>query len=412
MIIKHGQPPKGRHRLEHRAAIDEIDPGRKSADLSVQKEPVMIRIRVCLLAFVTLASTATSLSILAGGVISAQPVFLPGGTVEPEGKIGYVTNPDGGIDAVNLQTGELLWDTKEANRPLVAFQQKLVAWSALPGKANSIRIAVFDGKGKRLLQSDPVVFPEWASVGLTYGRSFSARAEIAKGSLLLHWEAHAFYAGGAPPPPEVVRAAKKDANGTARVNLESGKVEMLKAVVPADLELPKELRKVTSRQYWTGSSWETKPLRVGDTLAALEQQALPGGKQKLVLLRWDLKTGKALEPVVLLLGKELWPRIQPDHRYVFVHQALVKEQLPPGDYAWWIFSLETGRQVGKVPFDAAGQEMSVIGPRLYTVVAVAGKRPPGFSATQPRALRAVDLRSGKTLWERAIEPQRRLLPLP
>ena len=367
----------------------------------------MIRLFVCCLVLVPASS-----SIFADDDPSDQPVFLPGGAAAPDGKTGYVTNPKGGIDAINLESGELLWETKDASRALAAFPKGLAAWALVPGKANSVRILVFDSKGKRQRESDPVVFPDWVSVSLTYGRSFAAQAEIVKGDLLLSWEAHAFYAGGARPPPEVVKAAKKDASGTARINLETGKVEMLKAMVATGPALPKELEKVTSRQYWIGSTWETRPLAVGNTLAALEQQALPGEKQRLLLQRWDLKTGKALDKTVLLEGKELWPRVQPDRRYVFVHQALVKEQLPAGDYAWWIFSLQTGKQVGKVPFEPSGQEMGVIGPRVFFVVPGAAKRPPGFPMLQPRSLRALDLATGKTLWERPIEPQRRLLPLP
>jgi hypothetical protein len=158
------------------------------------------------------------------------PVYLPSGTADADGKAGYVTNADGGIDAINLETGALLWDTKEARRPLLAFADRLAAWAPVQGKANSLRISVFAtaDKGRRVLASDPVVFAEWVSVETTLGRTFVARAEVVEGALLLHWEAHASYAGGAPPPPEVVAAAKKDTTGTARVSLETGKVEMLR----------------------------------------------------------------------------------------------------------------------------------------------------------------------------------------
>jgi hypothetical protein len=348
-----------------------------------------------------------------------RPVYLPGGTADAGGRTGYVTNADGGIDAVNLETGTLLWATKEARRPLVAFADRLAAWAPVPGKGHHLRVLVFAtaDKGKRVLASDPVVFPEWVSVEPTLGRTFAAHAEVVKGALLLHWEAHASYAGGAPPPPEVIAAAKKDATGTARISVETGKVEMLgpdKGQGAGGPRLPEALQKATSRQYWTGSSWETRPLMAGKVVAALDQQVLAGQKQKLTLKRWDLASGKALEPVELLVGKELWPQLQPDGRYVFVHQALVKEQLPPGDYAWWVFSLETGKQVGKVPFEAGTAGMSVLGPRVYNVAAgpAKGPRPGGFALTQPRVLRALALPDGKRLWERPIEPVRRMIPPP
>ena len=40
---------------------------------------------------------------------SQGPVFLPGGVADPAGKTGYVTNATGGIDAIDLEGGRLLW---------------------------------------------------------------------------------------------------------------------------------------------------------------------------------------------------------------------------------------------------------------------------------------------------------------
>src|SRR5262249_2605919 len=139
------------------------------------------------------------------------------------------------------------------------------------------------------------------------------------------------------------KAAGREARGVARVNVESGKVEMLaEDKVPADpTKLPKDLANEKSQQYWTGSDWKTTPLATGNGFAALVQDDKGG---KLSLKRWDA-AGKALETVELMKGKALWPMVSTDGRHLFVHQALVKEQLPEGDYAWWVFSLETGKQV-------------------------------------------------------------------
>jgi hypothetical protein len=347
---------------------------------------------------------------------AAGSVPFPGGVADAAGKGAFVTNPKGGIDALDLETGKVLWQTAEASKPLAVSEKRLVAQAAVKGKANSVRVVVFDisDKGKRLLESDPVVFPDWVAVGLALGRSFTSSGRLDKGDLLLRWEARAWYAGGARPTPEIEQAARKHAKGVAKVSLESGKVEMLaedKAPAEPTVKLPKELEKVTSHQYWTGSTWETKPLVVGKKVVALalEQETK---QQKLLLKSWDLETAKAQEPVELLKGQSLWMQLQADGRYLFVHQAIPKEKLPEGDYAWWIFALETGKQVAKLPYDAGTREMTVLGPRLYYVVQGAGKpMRPGFDLTQPRTLKAVDLKTGKLLWEHAVEPHR-TLPLP
>jgi outer membrane protein assembly factor BamB len=347
-------------------------------------------------------------------------VILPGGVADAAGKTGYLANDKGGIDAVNLETGELLWDSKEPGKPLIVRDQRLIIQVPVKDKPNQVRILALDvsKKGKRVLESKPVVFPDWVAVGLTHGRTFSSRGWIHKGDLLLVWNARAFYAGGAKPTPEIERRARKNAAGVARVNLESGKVDMLdadKAPKETGPKLPKELESIKSQQYWTGTDWKTTPIVAGKIVAALALKQA-GGRQTLNLKRWDLATGKEVETVSLLTGKSLWPQLAPDGRHLFVHQALVREQLPEGDYAWWVFSMETGKQVAKLPFVGGSQGMTVIGPRAYFMVAGErkGGRPFGGPGAfdQPRLIWAVDLKTGKKLWERAIEPHRELPPLP
>src|SRR5437879_933266 len=77
-----------------------------------------------------------------------RPVALPGGTADPAGKTGFVANATGGIDALNLSDGKLLWKTKDASKPLVALDRRLVAWAPVKGKANSLRVLVFETGGK------------------------------------------------------------------------------------------------------------------------------------------------------------------------------------------------------------------------------------------------------------------------
>jgi hypothetical protein len=48
---------------------------------------------------------------------STTPVLLPGGGIaDPDGKVGYFPSVAGGIEAVDLATGKVLWDSREANR--------------------------------------------------------------------------------------------------------------------------------------------------------------------------------------------------------------------------------------------------------------------------------------------------------
>src|SRR5205807_2310683 len=106
------------------------------------------------------------------------------------------------------------------------------AQAAVPGKANQVRVVVLDAmqKGTRLLESQPVNFPDWVSVGVAHGRFFATTARLdGDGGLLLIWGARAWYAGGARPTPEIERRARKAAAGVVRIDLKSGRATALEA---------------------------------------------------------------------------------------------------------------------------------------------------------------------------------------
>jgi hypothetical protein len=195
---------------------------------------------------------------------ATAPKLLPGkGVAGPDGKVGYVPNPAGGIDALDLATGKVLWQSTDANRPLAATATRLYAQAPVKDRANLVRVIGIDAaNGKRLLESEPVGFPDWVSVAAAYGRSFTSSARLEGNNLLYSWEARAFYAGGARPSPEKERRERRDAAGTARVDLDSGKVVAL-----ADKEKEKPVS--------PGSVGEVK---LKDRTYSLVEEPVPGGK--------------------------------------------------------------------------------------------------------------------------------------
>src|SRR5262245_13109680 len=73
---------------------------------------------------------------------STRMIALPGGIANAAGRTAYLANANGGIDAVDLPTGALLWQTYEAQRPLLLVDDRLVAQAGV--KRNRLRILVFD----------------------------------------------------------------------------------------------------------------------------------------------------------------------------------------------------------------------------------------------------------------------------
>jgi outer membrane protein assembly factor BamB len=236
-----------------------------------------------------------------------SPAIIPGGVTDAAGKIGYLSLPKGGIVAVDLEKGDVLWESKEANRPLIVAGNRLAALATDKDKSNVLRVVAIDTdpKGKKSVTS-PIKLPDWAVVGTgrdhqQAGKSFMARAQLVKGSLVLKWWAGSRYYGGAAPSPEVLKNATKDATGIATVNLETGKVEMkqddkLERPSGSGLEpvakLPKEVQEVARRENWQFGV-VVGPRAYGQVQKAGGKVAF-GAVQNVLVQAVDLKTGKLL----------------------------------------------------------------------------------------------------------------------
>jgi len=155
---------------------------------------------------------------------SAQDKLPGGGVADPAGKTGFFPGAKGGVDALDLASGKLLWHRDGGNRPLHATINRLFVQ-----KGAAVEFLDTADNGKLVLEAKTLGFPDWVSVDVAYGRTFRSSVRVEGKTLFLSWEARAFYAGGAPPPPEVIKAAEKAASGVARVNLETGKIEPLDA---------------------------------------------------------------------------------------------------------------------------------------------------------------------------------------
>jgi hypothetical protein len=341
--------------------------------------------------------------------IPPGPAVLPGAAAAPlvtdaDGAKGFVVNPSGGVTGLDLAKGDVLWETKDPGRPLAVAGDRVLVQARDPKKANVVRVLGLKiSDGTKAWESDPIELPDWAAAepGNGAGRSFFSRAWSDKGAVLIAWQANTWYFGGAVPSPEILKASQHHADGVAKVDLDSGKVEMLEAAKapapPGEANVSKELQKEAGPNVAASGDYAV--------VVAVEPS---GGKQKAVLKRWDLATEKPLDPVVLAEGATYQVVTLPAAGLALVREAAAG--VPSGDeLTWTAYGLATGRQTAKFNTEPAAGEFSVIGPRAYYVVQGPHTGPP-FGGVIPRTLHAVDLKTGKRLWERPLEGER--LPPP
>jgi hypothetical protein len=329
-----------------------------------------------------------------------RAVLVPGGVADVSGVKCYVASATGGIDALDIATGNVLWHSDEFSQSLFADEHQVIGAVGTESKANRLRVLVLDAaNGKRLTRSDPLVFPDWVTTTDQDGRSFVLETGVLKDHLLLKWKAHDQYEGGAPPPKRVIDRFEKDGSGVIRVDLKTGRVENLPlddATGSWDPKVPDELQKTLSEPYRIGNSWETSPWVTGSRVAWLSAEQ-SGDQQAIWLNTWDLQSHRENPPVQLLRGSKLSPQLGVDHRYLFV-----LEGPSDGDQFWWVFYAQTGEQITKLPYEPGTQAITVVKDYALYVVEQSNVVPKERPIVRARTLKAMELKTGEFRWEHPI----------
>jgi hypothetical protein len=205
--------------------------------------------------------------------------------------------------------------------------------------------------------------------------------------------------------------------GTVKINLDTGRAELQADPKPADITdrlipeaakpeqqpagLPEKLAAVW-RQYHKDQNGRITLL--GDRLVGVSMTLEPVGQEflkKVVLNAWDVKTGAAADPVELVKDKALSIAnivFTEDRRHAAV--MFSTSMLA-------IYSLTDGKPVATAVKGVSSPEAAfVAGKRLYFAELTGDK-----GAETPNVLKALDLETGKVVWERPLRP-RSTIPLP
>jgi hypothetical protein len=334
------------------------------------------------------------------------PGDLPEGVVDPKGEVGFLPNATEGIDAVDLRFGTTLWHVKEVQKPLAATKRGLVAEQGVKGRKNAIRLALLDvdKQGKELLISDPLEFPNWVPANQTSGPILSMLVDTVDEQFLLRWKA----SWSEQPSGEVPRLPiQHEASGTFQMDLRLGRVATLPFSNPRSA-IPDALRNIRSEQYcrptgWMGESWQTLPLVFPKAATTLEKR-----NGVLSLLGWDSSTGKPLSATELLKRPPLpskrdqtdafWCQVTRDGRYLFVLIPFPREELRPADDVQWVFSLESGTRLAKIPRGTGECAVGVVGNKVFVEYDL---------KDAGRFLKAYDAKSSESIWDRRLPLERK-----
>ena len=343
---------------------------------------------------------------------AAVPIPFPDGVIDTEMRTAFVSSPKGGIQAIRLADGKILWtnDTCMASPWLVAGDRLV---------ARGERLFVLDLKneGKLFRKCDTPAFPK-VKVPERCTVSFHLwDPRVIGDTLQAQWFGVASIdrSKGRPFPFQAWTAFNKAAPaGTIKVNLDTGRAELLTDPKPSDVTarlipeaarpdrlvpsgLPAELLPIW-QQYHKDQNGRITIL--GNRLVGISMTLERQGNEfvkRIALSAWDIKTGAAEKPVELVTDKAINIAnivLTEDRR----HAGVVF-----GTSAVAIYTLESGKGVGiDVKGFIAPERAFVNGKRLFHA-----KQSGGPS----HDLVAVNLETGNVQWERPLKP-RSTKPLP
>ncbi|HYR06679.1 MAG TPA: hypothetical protein VEQ60_02845 [Longimicrobium sp.] len=334
---------------------------------------------------------------------NAHAIPIPGGIADAEGNVGYVVAAGGGIDAVDLRSGGTMWHTDEASRPLAAAQGQMIAARVVPGARSRIQTVVLDAArgGEPVSTSAPIDLPSWADAESDHRDDLELDAELGEGRLVLRWEAHGRYRGGAPPPPALEAAAQGDAAGTAEVDLRTGAVRARTSEADATGRLPAAPAPAADAfapapdeapiAYQVGTSWKTGPWAAAESLAALRPDPRGG---VLLNTQGPADPGPVESPISDDPDADV--RVTLDGGHVLVRGAAGTDPGAAGGEPWEVVSIREPGKRRTLTLRAGAHNFSVAGGRLIYVAEEPG---PGVVR---RLLAAHGLETGEHLWTREL----------
>lgn len=313
-------------------------------------------------------------------------IRIPRGIVDAQSNLAYVVGKEGRIFCLSLDTGEVLASTDNALVPVVINAGILIGWSYTPHRPNEIQLSSVVRKGRvlRLQWEQTLPLPEWVDISSPEPDSFMLEAEFRQDHVIITWEAHVRYRGGAAPSVEVEKAAKHDERQTLELDGKNGEITGKQCVKPAprlERVTPQLEPKTKIVPYRSGTTRDTHTWRVGAINACLIRTA---DEQGIVLLHQDGVGSK--KEIRLTSNSKAVATVTLDGSLIFIHDPDETES------TWQVFFTETGKQLADFGFDPGTEGVSVVKDCVLYVVSEDVK------GENRRTLRCWNVSTGKPMW--------------
>ena len=303
-----------------------------------------------------------------------------GVVVAPEQGLLYMMTPAGGIEGVNLETGEVSWYTEEAAKPLALAGDLLIAQAEPETKGLLPIVSLDTRKAGAAEQVMRVRLPKGvrALIDDGLGKSFRAWADADGAKASVMWKSSSQLPSGASP--EIV-----DPSVAPVVDASSAKAapaQRFSTMVRHEGAFQLDLA--------SGSMQETTANKALD------------------MTRYPLRELSADKSVSTADGRQF---LSIDGRHVLVSERQTDGGIQ-NRYQWTIFDRASGEQLGQMTNRVSAAPFLVSGKGLIYVSHPASYLQDGQWTDKALALRSIDLLSGTERWSRQLRDTQYTGPFP
>lgn len=294
----------------------------------------------------------------------------PGVVIDAAREIAYVMDPKGGIDAVRLARGQLVWHSNEAARPLSATGGLLLAQAEVPNAGNELQLRTLDANTGRMRRAMTHLLPGGtrATVVGTVEGTFLVQATATGTEATLLWEFEARPLQGVKPGALDIDAPEDE---RAVAPLQQQHLQPRATIEPASGVVRVELRS-------------------GRTSAAPQDQ-------KVSLVARALEAAPEMR-IAAITGQQF---VSADGRHVLASERIGDDSVWD-KYQWTILERATGRRVGAITDYRSYAPFMVVGDVIYYETGPLERRTDAGMVSEPLRLRAVNLSTSAVVWTRDI----------
>lgn len=318
--------------------------------------------------FLRLSISATALVLMLPPVIALAASHNPGHDLESlelrpgvivnlKEKHIYLMSPERLVEAVDIGTGQTLWSTGDAAKPLAVSNGLLVCQADAPAPGSNLNLVVLNAQDGQPVTTASVPLPSRVvtQVDDTLSSRFSAHAVTVDDDAFVSWEHQAFPVSGMPPLPDEtgqLRAAAQPqrASGTVKFNLRSADASL---VEPA--AVPQAVR-------------SARPMNLTSAPGAP-----PDPSQRISV------DGSHTLKSTLVGNETVWDK-----------------------YQWTIIDNETDKEIGQLRSYLSQSGFVVAGSLIIFETGPFVRNIESDLVEEPLMLRAVDLNTGEQVWSRPI----------